>query len=52
MRQHTSTTASAKDDLMPKDDLNAIKGILLAILLALPVWGALFLILLLFGFLG
>ena len=49
--RHESTTANVKNDLMPKDDLNAVKGILIAILLALPVWVVLFLILLAFGFL-
>jgi hypothetical protein len=41
-----------KDDLMPKDDLNAFRGILIAILLSLPIWAALVALLYLFGFLG
>jgi hypothetical protein len=38
--------------LMPKDDLNAIRGILFAILFSLPFWIAVILILALFGVIG
>ena len=40
-----------KDDQMP-EDLNAIKGILFAILFSLPFWVAVILLLVLFGVIG
>jgi hypothetical protein len=41
-----------KDDLMAEDDLNAIKGILFAMLFSLPLWVAAILLLMLFGVFG
>jgi hypothetical protein len=41
-----------REDLMPKDDLNAMRGILFAILISLPFWMAVILLLVLFGVIG
>ena len=41
-----------KDDLMPEDDPNAIKGILFAMLFSLALWVTVILLLMLFGVFG